>query len=48
MKTNILSSQYISLRLMIVRDKEATASETFKNSLHLAQHVEKWGYKDTG
>jgi luciferase family oxidoreductase group 1 len=45
MKTNILSQTNISvLDLAIVRDG-GTASETFKNSLHLAQQIEKWGYK---
>ena len=44
MNKNSLSQTKISvLDLAIVRDA-GTASETFKNSLDLAQHAEKWGY----
>ncbi|NGY37814.1 LLM class flavin-dependent oxidoreductase [Flavobacterium sp. XN-5] len=45
MSTNNLSQTKISvLDLAIVRDG-GTAADTFKNSLELAQQVEKWGYK---
>lgn len=45
MTTNTLSNIKISvLDLAIVRDG-GTAAATFKNSLDLAQKVEKWGYK---
>ena len=44
MNKNSLSQTKISvLDLAIVRDG-GTVSDTFKNSLDLAQHVEKWGY----
>ena len=44
MNKNSLSQTKISvLDLAIVRDA-GTTSETFKNSLDLAQHAEKWGY----
>lgn len=44
MNTNRLSQTHISiLDLAIVRDG-GTASQTFKNSLNLAQEAEKWGY----
>lgn len=45
MNPNKLSQTNISvLDLAIVRDG-GNASETFKNSLNIAQNVEKWGYK---
>ncbi|MBX9888930.1 MAG: LLM class flavin-dependent oxidoreductase [Flavobacteriaceae bacterium] len=45
MNTNRLSNTNISiLDLAIVRDG-GTASQTFRNSLNLAQEAEKWGYK---
>ena len=45
MNTNRLSQTHISiLDLAIVHDG-GTASQTFKNSLNLAQEAEKWGYK---
>jgi alkanesulfonate monooxygenase SsuD/methylene tetrahydromethanopterin reductase-like flavin-dependent oxidoreductase (luciferase family) len=44
MNNNNLAKKKISvLDLAIVRDG-GTASDTFKNSLDIAQHVEKWGY----
>lgn len=42
-KKNISQTKISVLDLAIVREG-GTASDTFKNSLDLAQHVEKWGY----
>lgn len=42
-KNNISQTKISVLDLAIVREG-GTASDTFKNSLDLAQHVEKWGF----